>query len=63
MVLVITSCVGDVILTEIVISGSQLMTNFYLIFDRILMDLIFFSLFSFMVLFQDNPKLLEAHFV
>ena len=54
MVLVVTSCVGEVILTEIVISGFQLMTNFYLIFDRILMDLIF-HFFSFMVLFQDNP--------
>ena len=46
MVLVRTSCFDEVILTEIVISVSQVMTKF----DQILTDLIFlFLLFCFMV--------------
>ena len=63
MVLVSTSCVDAVILTEMVISGSRLTTNFDKIFHHILIGLIFFRLFCFMVLFQDNPKLVEARFV
>ena len=43
MVLVGTGCVDDVILTEIVISGSRLMTKFDQIFYNILIDLIFFT--------------------
>ena len=62
MILVGTGCVDEVILTEIVISGSRLMTNFDQIFDHILLDLIFL-LFCFMVLFQEDPKLVEARFV
>ena len=42
MVLVGTNCVDEVILTEIVISGSRLMTNFDQIY-HILFDLIFFT--------------------
>ena len=63
MVLVSTSCFDDIILAEIVISGSQFMTKFDQIFD-VLTDLIFLLLlFSSMVLFQDNHKLFEARFV
>ena len=61
MVLVGTSCVDEVLLIEIVISGSSLMTNFDQIFYHILIDLTFFTFF--MVLFQDTPKLKEASFV
>ena len=62
MILVGTGCVDEVILTEIVISGSRLMTNFDQIFYHNLLDLIFL-LFCFMVLFQEDPKLVEARFV
>ena len=61
MVLVGTCCVDEVILTKIVISDSRLTTNFDQIF-HILIDSIFL-LFCSMVLFQDNPKLVEARFV
>ena len=64
VVLVGSSCFDEVILAKIVISGSQFITKFDQIFDHILTDLIFlFLLFCFMVLFQDNPKVVEAHFV
>ena len=43
MSLVGTSCVDEVILTEIVFSGSRLMNSFDLIFYHILEDLIFFT--------------------
>ena len=61
MVLVSTSYFDEVILAEIVISGSQFMTKF----DQInLNNLIFlFFLFCFMVLSEDNHKLVEARFV
>ena len=42
MVLVGTSCVDDVVSTEIIFSGSRLMTNFDQSFYHILIDLIFF---------------------
>ena len=64
MVLVGTSCFDELILAEINFSGSQLITKFDQIFYDILTDLIFlFLLFCFMVLFQDNHKLVEARFV
>ena len=64
MVLVSTSCFDEVILAEIVFSGSQFITKFDQIFYHILTDLILlFLLFCFMVLFQDNHKLVEARFV
>ena len=63
MVLVSASCFDEVILAEIVISGSQIMTKFDQIFFHILTDLIFlFLLFCFMVWFEENPKLVEASF-
>ena len=63
MVLVSTSCCDKVILAEIVISGSQVMTKFDQIFYHILTDLIFlFLLFCFMVWFRKNHKLVEASF-
>ena len=43
MVLVGTSCVDEVILTEMVISGSRLTTNFDKIFHHILIGLIFLT--------------------
>ena len=45
MVLVSTSCFDEVILAEIVISRSQVMTKFDQIFYHILTDLIFFKFF------------------
>ena len=45
MVLVGTRCVDEVILAEIVNSGSQVMTKFDQIFYHILIDLIFFYFF------------------
>ena len=59
MILVSTKCFDEVILAEIVISGSQVMTKF----DHILTDLIFlFFLFCFIVWFRENHKLVEASF-
>ena len=43
MSLVSTSCFDDVVLAEIVFSGSQVMTKFDQIFYHILTDLIFFT--------------------
>ena len=64
MVFVSTSCFDEAILAEIVFSGSQFITKFDQIFCHILTDLIFlFLLFRFMTLFQDNHKLVKAHFV
>ena len=61
MVLVSTSCSDEVILAEIVISRSQVMTKFDPIFDYFLTDLIFlFLLFCFMFWFRENQKLVEA---
>ena len=57
MVLAGTSCFDEAIWTEIVILGSQFMTNLVRFFKSFLTDLIFlFLLFGFMVLFQDNHK-------
>ena len=48
MLLVSTSCFDEVILAEIVLSGSQLATKFGQVFYHILTDLIFsFFLFLF----------------
>ena len=48
MVFVSSSCFGEVILAEIVFSGSQFITNFDQIFYHILKDLILlFLLFGF----------------
>ena len=59
-----TSCFVEVILAEIVVSGSQFMRKFGQIFNHILTDLIFlFLLFYFMVLFQGYHKLVAAVFV
>ena len=65
MVLVCTCCFDRVILTEIVVSGSQFLTQFIIIiFYHILTDLILlYLLFYFMVLFQDNHKLVVKHSV
>ena len=64
MLLLITSCFDEVILAEIVFSGSQFITKFDQIFYHILTDLVLlFLLFCFMTLFQDNHKLVEARFV
>ena len=63
MVFVSTSCFDEVILAEIVFSGSQFITKFVQIFYHILTDLILFLLFCFMTLFQDNHKLEKACFV
>ena len=63
MVSVGTGCVDEVILTEIVFSGSRLMTKFDQIVYNILIDLIFIYFFCFMVLFQENPNLVKARFV
>ena len=41
MVLVGTSCVDEVVLVDIVISGSQFMTKIDQIFYHVLIDLIF----------------------
>ena len=49
-----------VIVAEIVVFGSQFMSEFDQIFYHILIELIFTFLF---VLIQDNPKLLETRFV
>ena len=59
MVFLSTSCFDEVILAEIVFSGSQFITKF----DHILTDLILFLLFCFMTLFQDNHKTVKARFV
>ena len=63
MVLVSTSCFDEVILAEMIISGSQLKRKFDQIFlssfNRF--DFIVFT-FCLMVLFQDNHKLEEARF-
>ena len=57
MIFVITNCFDEVILAEIVFSGSQFITKFDQIFYHILTDLILlFLLFCFMTLFQDNHK-------
>ena len=64
MVFVSTSCFDEVILAEIVFSGSQFITKFDQIFYHILTDFILlFLLFCVMVLFQDNHKLVKARFV
>ena len=61
MGLVSTSCIDEVILKEIVLSVSEFITKFDKIFYHILTELILlFLLFCFMVLFQDNRKLVEA---
>ena len=61
MILVISSCFDEIILAEIIISGSQAMTKIDQIFYHILIDLIFlFLLFCFMVWLQENRKLVEA---
>ena len=63
MVFVSSSCFDEVILAEIVFSGSQFITKFE-IFYHILTDLILlFLLFCLMTLFQDNHKLVKARFV
>ena len=63
MVFVSTSCFDEVILAEIVFSGSQFITKFDQIF-HILTDLILlFFLFCFMTSYQDNHKLVKARFV
>ena len=63
MVLASTSCFDEVVLAEIVISGSQVMTKFDQIFYHILTDLIFFVFdFCFMVWFRENHKLVEASY-
>ena len=60
----ITSCFYEVILAEIIFSGSQFITKFDQIFTHILKDLILLILiFCFIVLFQDNHKLVKARFV
>ena len=64
MVFVCTSCFDEVILAEIVFSGSQFITILDQIFYHILTDLILlFLLFCFMTLFQDNHKLMKARSV
>ena len=64
MVFISTSCFDEIILVEIVFSGSQFITKFDQIFYHILTDLILlFLLFRFMTLFQDNHKLLKARLV
>ena len=64
VVFVSTSCFVEVILAEMVFSGSQFLTKFDQIFYHILTDLILlFLLFCFMTLFQDNHKLVKARFV
>ena len=64
MVLVSSSCFDEVILAEIVFLGSQFITKFDQIFYHVLTDLFLLSLlFCFMVLFQDNHKLVTARFV
>ena len=64
MVFLSTSCFDEVILVEIVFSGSQFITKFDQIFYHILTDLILLFLLScFMTLFQDNHKLVKARFV
>ena len=64
VVYVSTSCFDEVILAEIVFSGSQFITKFDQIFYHILTDLILlFLLFCFMTFFQDNHKLVKARFV
>ena len=64
MVFVSTSCFDEVILAEIVFSGSQFITKFDQIFYHILTDLILlFLLFRFKTLFHDNHQLVKAHFV
>ena len=63
VVLVSTSCFDEVVLAEIVYSGSQFITKFDQIFYHILTDLILLSLIFFLVLFQDNHKLAKARFV
>ena len=63
MVYVSTICFDEVILKEIVFSGSQFITKFDQIFYHILTDLILFLLFCFMTLFQDNHKLVKERFV
>ena len=63
MVFVSTSCFDEVILADIVFSGSQFITKFDQIFYHILTDLILLLLlFCFMTLFQDNHKLVKARF-
>ena len=64
MIFVSTSCFDEVILAEIVFSGSQFITKFDQIFYHILTNLILlFLLFCLMTLFQDNHKLVKARFV
>ena len=65
MVLVSTSRFDEVILAEIVISGSQFITKIDQIFYQLLTDLIllFLRFFCFMVLFHDNHKSVEVCFV
>ena len=64
MVFVSTSCFDEVILAEIVLSGSQLITKFDHIFLTYFNRFDFiFLLFCFMTLFQDNHKLVKARFV
>ena len=64
MVFVSTSLFDEVILAEIVFSGSQFITKIDQIFYFVLTDLILlFLLFCFMTLFQDNNKLVKARFV
>ena len=64
MVFVSTSCFDEVILAEIIFSGSQFITKFDPISYHILTVLILlFLLFCFMTLFQDNHKLVKPRFV
>ena len=64
MVFVSISCFDEVILAELVFSGSQFITKFDQIFYHILTDLILlFLLFCLMTLFQDYHKLVKVRFV
>ena len=63
MVLVSNSCFDEVILAEIVVSVSQFITKFDQILSFFNRFDFLFLLFCFMVLFQDNHKLLEDRFV
>ena len=60
--LVSTSCFNEVILAEIVISGSQVMTKFDQIFFYLLSTDLISLFFCFMVWFRKNHKLVEASF-
>ena len=60
--LVGTGCFDQVILAELIISDPNLWQTLIRFFNHSLTDLIFFLLFCFLILFQDNPKLVEAQF-